>query len=501
MASSKKSGLAAVTGTNSSKDAFGTAVNGRLTEVAASAAETVEVAASDAETVEVVASDAETVEVVAAPVVKAKARRPKAVKVLTEAEEWELLVAAEAETKAKAEAKAAAKAAAAAAATAKAEAEAEAEAKVKAVAAAEASAAVAAAASAWAATLAKAEVAAAPKAKDVAAAAAEAKAAATAATTAETAVEAEAFAAVAAKAAAAAEGLRRKAHSAADIAKAAKAKAAAWVVAKPKAPAATAKPGEAPINAVMAEALAKAAADAEAAAAAKAAAPVVAPATAAEVSAEALPPVQFGLGAIPMPTTVRADGLTASVLDAVNRMAEGRLLPLLQIPAEMALMAFYEAQGRAAEVKALIESLGSGGRVIVVLPLQFGGVTHRIGVGTLTSVKVIGSTVELKGVMVVGKSGRLAYEGINTPFAGVLQFDREAVVVEEMEVDPAFSFAPPTLKVVAVKPPVVTPPQTVAPMVAAPAPVLAPVPIHNRDHSRTAADRPIRGNSVVGYSR
>ncbi|MCY3015172.1 MAG: hypothetical protein NT171_10835, partial [Planctomycetota bacterium] len=136
-----------------------------------------------------------------------------------------------------------------------------------------------------------------------------------------------------------------------------------------------------------------------------------------------------------------------------------------------------------------------GGKVLVSTIITVGSRQHRIVIATTIPVRVIGSAVEINGIALT-TNGSLAIGGTNAPFAGVLQFDREAVVVGEMEVDPAFSFAPPTLKVVAVAP--VAPSEAPkAPKVTAP----APVPVHNRDGSRTAADRPIRGNSVVGYSR
>ena len=143
--------------------------------------------------------------------------------------------------------------------------------------------------------------------------------------------------------------------------------------------------------------------------------------------------------------------------------------------------------------------------MLVTTNLTVGERVFPVVIGEVGWIRVTGSVVELKGRVTV-LNGKLALRGTIQGFGGVLQFDRLPVDAVELEADPAFDFAAPTVKMVPVVP--VAPaaqrpaaPATSRPYPPAPKAAEGPsMPVVNRDGSGKA-DRRLKGRQVIGYGR
>jgi len=416
-------------------------------------------------------------------------------------EEFEKLLREEAEAEAAAEAK-----------KAKAEAEAEAKAKAEAEAAIEALASDAAKAVAAA----KGKVA---EAKAYAAKWPQAEASATATETAfalasalaeavalaETVAEAEASAVKVTEALAEVERLRRKSQADADKArKAAPASAPASAPVDGEEPEGPINPAFAGLRGFLAPAPAPAEVEAPAPAEVEAPAPAEAPAEVEAPAPDPALPVISGLGDIPMPITIRADALIGAVLGALDSVTNGALREALTAPLPGT---YREAVARAAAFGVILDGMAKGGKVTVLKTVTVGGrPVAQIAVAHIVEWRLRGSDIAVGGRARL-REGKVALNGVDTPFAGILQFDREAVVVDDTELESTdFGFAAPTTSVVAVKrkaPAAQRPVAPAAPRPYTPAPKAAEgrtTPHVNRDGSGPA-DRALKGRQVIGYGR
>ena len=168
--------------------------------------------------------------------------------------------------------------------------------------------------------------------------------------------------------------------------------------------------------------------------------PVAAP-VAAVAPAPALPVIN-GLGDIPMPITIRADARIGAVLGALDSVTNGALREALTAPLPGT---YREAVARAEAFGAILDRMAQGGKVAVLKTVTVGGrAVAQIAVASIVQWRVSGSDITVVGRARL-RDGKVALNGVDTAFAGVLQFDREAVVVDDMELESTdFGFAAPT---------------------------------------------------------